>query len=119
MLILWKFNMKFIISENKIKNVVFKYLGAMLDESEYEGNYYFSYKDTNELVIKCVDEEDNDKIKVKISSHIVREVKEIFTIDYIESANFIKEWINEKTNKEIIEFVATPYKQELPFFVRK
>jgi hypothetical protein len=111
--------MKFIISENKFKNAIYTYLDFTLDSLEYEGNYYFPYKGTDKLIIKVVDERDDGKLKVKISSHIVDDIKSMFTLTDSESIEYIWYWIEHKTNKEVLNMTKTPYTQDLPSFIKR
>ena len=111
--------MKFLISESKFKNAIYTYLDFTLDSLEYEGNYFFPYKDTDELVIKCLDERDDGKLKVKISSYIIDDIKSMFTITDNESVEYIWDWIEHKTNGNVLNITKTPYKQDLPLFVKR
>lgn len=114
-----KNNMKFIISENKFKNAIYTYLDFTLDSLKYEGDYYFPYKDTDKLIIKCVDEKNDGNLKVKVSSHIIDDIKSMFTITDAESMEYIWDWIEHKTNGTVLNMKRTPYTQELPLFVRR
>lgn len=111
--------MKFIISESQFGNAVFHYLNSALDSIEFLGNYYFTEKGTDKVLIKTDDGYVRGSLKIKISSHIVHEVKTLFTIPTEQSYKYVIDWVEEKTKKTVLSRDITPYKQELPFLLKR
>ena len=111
--------MKFIISESKFKSSVFHYLDFALDSIEFLGDYYFIEKGTDNVLIKTGDGYVKNSLKIKISSHIVHEVKTLFTISTEQSYKYVIDWVEEKTKKTVLSRDITPYKQELPPLLKR
>lgn len=95
--------MKFIISESKLENAIFSYIDSLLDKIDFYGEIYYVYKGTRNGVIKY--SKGNDSY---VSNHIIYDVSDMFSLDYITSYSHILNWSKSRIDEDIKGFRAKP-----------
>ena len=104
--------MKFIITESKLEKVVFNYLDTIFEIVEYYDNYWVRYKDSGNVVASVVDG------KYKVSSHALSEIKQMFTMESIQSDIFFLNWVESKIGFTTTGYSITPYTLYIPSYVK-
>jgi hypothetical protein len=96
------YNMKFIITESKLENLVFSYLDSTLHKIDFYGEIYLMFKGTRKVVIKC------DENYAKIAGHIIDHICGMFSFDYNTGYLYILKWIKSRISDKIKKFDLTP-----------
>ena len=94
--------MKYIISENKLDKVVFKYLDTITKrlvrrEPAYHYGFILSYPDEKYGILAWKDK----NFKLYISSHLVDEISSNFGLEYTDTKDLIARWFNDKYQVEV------------------
>lgn len=93
--------MKYIITENRLRKVQFKSLNYLFEnmyevKSEYYRNSRFWKKD-NEVVLEL-----NKMGHLLVSNIIWDNIEDMFSLDYRETQELIKEWAEQHLNLEMV-----------------
>jgi len=92
--------MKFQISDNKLKKVIYRYLEMdkeMNTISEFDGNYSLCNEDTT----VCNIHYEKDDGVCKIYYKLIDEVSEFFSIDHLYSVDMIVNYFQDKTGVDV------------------
>jgi len=106
--------MKFIITENKLENVIFNYLDGIIDYVNYYGDRWFHLKGTLDMIGKY----DVTSEKLSISSFGTVEIMDTFGFELDEAEFIFKNYLISKLEGAKINSVnRTPYKIRLPEYI--
>ena len=95
------FNMKYIITENKLNNIILKYLDTKLDGIEQKkGNYYdiiFAFPNGNYNVMGWKKSGD-----LSVYYELIMEISNFFGIENNDSLKVIGKWVEDRYNLKVI-----------------
>ena len=93
--------MKYIITENKLNNIILKYLDTKLDGiEEKEGAYlYIVFAFPNEKYGILGYNRTGDLI---VHYKLVKEISDLFVMKYVDSERMIGKWVEDRFNKKVI-----------------
>ena len=98
--------MKYIITENKLDKVVFKYLDNTLkglekrDANHYEG-FVFAYPNKNFGILGYM----NDGT-LRVNSKFIEEISSNFGLEYDDTRDIVGRWVNDRLQLDVIETLS-------------
>jgi len=106
--------MKFIITENKLESVMFNYLDTIFNVIEFNGDFWFNYKNDTQIGVKF----NYGNKKLVICSKIITELMSMFSNDsYERMVLVIENWAREKIGDDINKVLVSPYNLYLPGYI--
>jgi hypothetical protein len=95
--------MKFIIKEDRLLNIIFKFLDSNINLFEGDDGWYGeSDSKYYELVF-------NERWNTLfVSFDLIHRIQNFFTLDYIDSKTIISSWFEQKTGKTSREVIGNP-----------